>query len=136
MKEKLNIVFSEVEEEPLKISYEEFQQMKIERRKLVDYTALMVVTASTSGATASLLFKFLQTNSFQIEWLFSGLGVLVASIAILTTISVFKKGNESEQSTSKRTTLIASLEFENEVLKILERPKEYQIVKIIKISRV
>jgi hypothetical protein len=121
IEEKLNNVFTEIEDEPIKASYSDFRQMTIEKRKRFDYMALMVMTTSMLGAVVSLLFKYLQTNSFQIDWLLSGAGVLIASIALLTTISVFKKGKESGETTSKRTVQIVSSEFENEVLKTLEK---------------
>ncbi len=121
IEEKLNSVFAEIEEEPIKTSYSDFQQMTFEKRKRFDNVGLMVMTTSILGAVVSLLFKYLQTNSFQIEWLLSGAGVLVASIALLTTISVFKKGKESGETPSKRTAQIASSEFENDVMKALEK---------------
>jgi hypothetical protein len=121
IEEKLNCVFSEIEEEPPKTTYVEFQQMAVERGKRVNSVAIMVISASMLGALASLLFKFLESNSFQIEGLLSGLGVLIASVAVLTSISFYKKGKESEEIPSKRTFQIASSEFENEVLKTIEK---------------
>jgi hypothetical protein len=121
IEEKLNNVFIEIEEEPMKTSYSDFKQMTIEKRKRFDSLVWMVMTTSMLGAVVSLLINYLKTDSFQIEWLLSGAGVLVASITMLTTISVFKKGKESEETPSKRTIQIASSEFENEVLKTLEK---------------
>ena len=95
--------------------------MAIEKRKRVNSVAIMVISASMLGAIASLLFKFLESNSFQIEWLLSGLGVLIASVAVLTSISFYKRGKESEEIPSKRTVQIASSEFENEVMKTIEK---------------
>jgi hypothetical protein len=121
IEEKLNLVFAEIEEETPKTSYPEFQQMAMEKGKGVNSVNLMVIFASLLGAIASLLFKFLESNSFQIEWLISGIGVLIASLAVLSSISFYKRGKESEEIPSKRNFQIASSEFENEVLKTLEK---------------
>jgi hypothetical protein len=121
IEQRLVSCFEKIEKEPSKPSFEEFQQLNSERRKMKDNLAAMVISTSILGAMASVLFKFIETKTIQVEWLFSGLGVLVASIAILTSLTIYRKNKEIEVVPSRRSAQIVSSAFEAEIANTLKK---------------
>lgn len=121
IEKRLGGSLEKAEKESNKPSYAEYQQIKIERKKTKDNLTAMVVSASLLGATASVLFKFIETRTLEIEWLFSGVGVLISSIAVLTVISVYRKSRETDTAPSRGGEYLHSSEFETEIAKILKK---------------
>lgn len=121
IEKRLGSCFDKIENEPSKPTYTEFQQLSLEKRKIKDNLIAMVLSASILGAMSSVLFKFIETKSLQVEWLFSAVGVLVASIAMLSTLTIYRKNKETEVVTSKRSAQIVSSVFEADIAKILNK---------------
>jgi len=121
IEKRLGSCFDKIENEPTKPSYTEFQQLSLEKRKVKDNLIAMVLSASILGAMSSVLFKFIETKSLQVEWLFSAAGVLIASIAMLSTLTIYRKNKETEVVTSKRSAQIVSSVFEADIAKILNK---------------
>jgi len=123
IEKRLGDCFTTIENEPSKATFSDFQQLRIERKSMKDSLTAMVLAASMLGAMSSILFKFIETRTLEVEWLFSGLGVLAASIAVLTSLSIFRKGKEVEFSPSRGSAQIISSEFESDIAKILMKNK-------------
>lgn len=121
IEQRLGVCLDKAEKESSKPSYAEYQQIKIERKKTKDNLAAMVVSTSVLGATASVLFKFIETKTLETEWLLSGLGVLVGSIAVLTALSVYRKTRETDTITSRSIEYLHGSEFEAEIAKTLKK---------------
>lgn len=121
IEQRLSRCFEKIEKEPEKPTFAEFQQLSIERRKMKDSLVAMVISASLLGAMASVLFKFIETQTLQLEWLVSGAGVLIASIAMLTTLAIFRKNREIEITPSRRSAQLTSSVFEAEIAKVLKK---------------
>ena len=121
IEQRLNRCLEKIEEEPLKPSFEQFQQLKSEKSKMRDSLAAMVLSTSVLGALATVLFNFIETKTINYDWLLSGVGVLVSSIAILTTLIIFRKNKEIEIISSKRSVQLTSSVFEAEIAKILKK---------------
>ncbi|NTU59310.1 MAG: restriction endonuclease [Chlorobiaceae bacterium] len=118
IEKRLNGCLDKAEKESSKPSFAEYQQIKLERKSTKDSLSAMVLSASILGALASVLFKFVETKTIQVEWIFSALGVLVLSIAVL---SVYRKTKETETVSSRRTEFLHDSEFETEIAKILAK---------------
>lgn len=121
IEQRLGNCFEKLDNEPDKPSYAEFQQINLESKKKKDNLAAMVLSTSIIGAMSSVLFKFMETNTIQIEWIFSGLGVLLASIAMLTAFTIFRRNREIEVVPSKRSAQLLSSVFEAEIANILTK---------------
>lgn len=120
---RLSECFTKLENEPSKPSFSEFQQLRVERKSTKDSLTAMVLGASMLGAMSSVLFKFIETKTLEVEWLFSGIGVLVASVAVLTSLSIYRKSKEVEITPSRGSAQIISSEFESDIAKILMKNK-------------
>lgn len=123
IEKRLNECFTKLDDEPSKPSFSEFQQLRVERKSMKDSLTVMVLAASMLGALSSVLFKFIETKTLEVEWLFSGVGVLVASVAVLSSLSIFRKSKEVEVSLSRGSAQIISSEFESDIAKILMKNK-------------
>ena len=123
IEKRLNASFTKLESEPSKPTFAEFQQLRIERKSMKNSVTLMVLSASTLGAMSSILYKFIETKTLEVEWLFSGLAVLVASVAVLTSLSIFRRSKEVELSPTRGSSQIISSEFESDIAKILVKNK-------------
>jgi hypothetical protein len=123
IEKRLGACFVKLDSEPSKATFSEFQQLRIERKSTKDSVVAMVLAASMLGAMSSILFKFIETRTLQVEWLLSGAGVLVASVAVLTSLSIFRKSKEVELSPSRGSAQIISSEFESDIAKILVKNK-------------
>lgn len=121
IEKRLNACLDKAEKESAKPSYAEYQQIKLERKTMIDNLAAMVLSASLLGAMASVLFKFIGTKTLEVEWVFSAIGVLVTSIAVLTVLSVYRKTKETETSSSRRVELLHGSVFESDIAKTLSR---------------
>ena len=119
IEKRLGSCFDKIEKEPSEPSYAEYQQLDYEKKKVKENIVAMVLSASLLGAISSVLLKFIETKTFQVEWIISGAGVLVVSIGVLSAMSVFKKSKEIESMPSKRSAQMVSSEFEAEVAKML-----------------
>jgi len=123
IEKRLGCCFIKLESEPTKATFSEFQQLRIERKSMKDSLTAMVLAASMLGAMSSILFKFIETRTLEVEWLLSGVGVLIASVAVLTSLSIFRKNKEVEISPSRGSAQIISSEFESDIAKILSKNK-------------
>jgi hypothetical protein len=123
IEKRLGNCLNKLETEPSELTFSEFQQLRIERKGMRDYLAVMVLTASMLGATSSVLFKFIETKTLEVEWLLSGFGVLVVSVTVLTLLSIFRKSKEVEIYSSRGSAQIISSEFESNIAKILMKNK-------------
>lgn len=121
IEKRVNVCFEKVEKESSKPSFAEYQQARLEKKKARDNLSAMVLSTSILGAMASVLFKFVETKTLQLEWIYSGIGVLVASIAVSTVLSVYRKTRETETASSRRVEYLHGSEFEAEVAKILAK---------------
>jgi len=123
IEKRLGDCFTIIENEPSKATFTDFQQLRFERKSMKDSLTAMVLAASMLGAMSSILFKFIETRTLEVEWLLSGVGVLVASVAVLTSLSIFRKSKEVEFSPSRGSVQIISSEFESDIAKILVKNK-------------
>ncbi len=121
IEKRLNTCLDKAEKESSKPSFAEYQQIKLERKTMKDSLAAMVLSASVLGAMASVLFKFVETKTLQIEWVFSAVGVLVTSIAVLTVLSVYRKTKEAETVSSRRAEFLHGSAFESDIAKTLSK---------------
>ena len=72
---------------------------------------------------SSFSSPFFEIKNLNTEWILSGAGVLLASVAALSAISLILKNKEVFEQPSRRVTQMVSSELENEVTKILEKQK-------------
>jgi len=120
---RLTDCFKKLESEPPNPTLAEFQQLRVERKSTKDNLTVMVLAASMLGAMSSILFKFIETKTLEVEWLFSGVAVLIASVAVLSSLSIIRKSKEAELSPSRGSAQIISSEFESDIAKILLKNK-------------
>lgn len=77
------------------------------------------------GASTSILYGFLKDPTTFItsnsEWIFSGIGVFVVSIAMTTLMSIVKKEREEISLPSRSTTVLSSTKFEIDIAKAMEK---------------
>lgn len=133
IEKKLDELFNAIEEEPTKETISDYELFKEQNRKKRDYYAIMTVAVSMVGALTSLFYGYLKnpseilnTNSKWLlsansEWLLSGVGVFVASLMIVSMISIIKRAKEQPNNLSRRSALITRTEFELEVAKALDK---------------
>jgi hypothetical protein len=83
----------------------------------------MVGMTSLLGAITTLLYGIIESKAFtfSLEWLMSGIGVLVASIIVLSTISIIRRNKDNFEAPSRRSVQIVSSAFEAELVKIFEK---------------
>ena len=101
----------------------DFRQLSLEKKQKSENISILVGTASLLGATSSLTYTFIETKTLNTEWILSGVGVLVASVAALSAICVILRNKEVVEQPSRRVAQMVSSELENEVTKILEKQK-------------
>jgi hypothetical protein len=101
----------------------DFRQLSLEKKQKSENISILVGTASLLGATSSLTYTFIETKNLNTEWILSGVGVLVASVAVLSAIGVILRNKEVVEQPSRRVAQMVSSELENEVTKILEKQK-------------
>jgi len=120
---RLNECLDRIDQESEEPDIIDFRQLSLEKKQKSKNISILVGTASLFGATISLTYTFIETKIFNTEWILSGVGVLVASIAALSAISVILKNKEVDELPSRRVAQMVSSELENEVTKILEKQK-------------
>jgi hypothetical protein len=120
---RLNECLGRIEQESEEPGIIDFRQLSLEKKHKSETISILVGAASLLGATSSLTITFIETKTLNTEWILSGAGVLVASIAALSAISVIRKNKEVIEQPSRRVAQMVSSEFENEVTKILEKQK-------------
>jgi len=120
---RLNECLDRIEQESQEPGIADFRQLSLEKRQKSENISILVGTASLLGATSSLAYNFIETNTLNTEWILSGVGVLVASVAALSAISVILKNREVVEQTSRRVAQMVSSELEHEVTRILEKKK-------------
>jgi len=113
---RLNVCLDRIEKESQEPGIIDFRQKS-------DNISILVGTASLLGATSSLAYNFVETNTLNTAWILSGVGVLVASVAALTAISVILKNREVVEQPSRRAAQMVSSELGHEVTRILEKKK-------------
>jgi len=118
---RLNECLDRIEQESEEPSIIDFRRLSLEKKQTSKNIFILVGTASLLGATSSLAYTFIKTKTLNTEWILSGCGVLVASVAALSAISVILKNKEVDELPSRRAAQMISSEFENEVTKILEK---------------
>ncbi|MDR7018286.1 hypothetical protein [Aeromonas salmonicida] len=116
---RLNIVFDKIEKEPVKSTFSEFQQIKLEKISKKESLTAMVLSTSMLGALSSALYSFYETKSFETDFLLPSLGVLVGSIAVLTALATYKRSKEYDFLPSVSSAKLTSSEFEEDIAKIL-----------------
>lgn len=125
---RLNECLERIEQESEKPDNIDFGQLSLEKKQKSENVSVLVGTASILGAISSLAYTFIETKTFNAEWMLSGVGVLVASVAALSTISVIRKNKEVVEQPSRRVSQMVYSEFENEVAKVLENLKIKYVV--------
>ncbi len=123
IEQRLGSAFAKIEQKPSKPSLKDYQRLNLERASKKESVNAMVLSASLLGALSSILFKFYQTKTLEMEWLFCGLGVLIGSIAVLTALIFYRKTKEKEISPSRGTARIVSTALESDIAKILKKNK-------------
>ena len=120
---RLNECLGRIEQEFEEPGIIDFRQLSLEKKQKSENIFILVGTASLLGATSSLVYTFIETKTLNTEWILSGVGVLVASVAALSAIGVILRNKEVVEQPSRRVAQMVSSEFENEVTKILEKQK-------------
>jgi hypothetical protein len=120
---RLNECLDRIEQESEEPGIIDFRQLSLEKKQKSKNIPILVGTASLLGATSSLAYTFIETKALNTEWILSGVGVLVASVAALSAISVILKNKVVDEQSSRRLAQMVSSELENEVTKILEKQK-------------
>ena len=120
---RLNECLERIDQESEERGIIDFRQLSLEKKQKSKNITILVGTASLLGATCSLAYTFIETKILNTEWILSGVGVLVASIAALSAISVILKYKEMDEQPSRRLAQMVSSALENEVTKILEKQK-------------
>ena len=120
---RLNECLERIDQESEEPGIIDFRQLSLEKKQKSKNITILVGTASLLGATCSLAYTFIETKILNTEWILSGVGVLVASIAALSAISVILKYKEMDEQPSRRLAQMVSSALENEVTKILEKQK-------------
>ncbi|ENM3807720.1 restriction endonuclease [Vibrio cholerae] len=122
---RLDKLFSKIENKPSTPSIQEFKQLKAENRKKRDSVAMLTVSVSMVGATTSVLYSYLKDPGSLIasnsNWLLSGAGVFVASIAMLSLLTVVRREKEEVVAPSRSSAVLAAAAFEVEVAKAIEK---------------
>ncbi|KPK26423.1 MAG: hypothetical protein AMJ61_09085 [Desulfobacterales bacterium SG8_35_2] len=120
---RLNKCLDRIEQEFEEPGIVDFRQLALEKKQKSENISILVGTASLLGATSSFAFTFIETKILNTELILSGVVVLVASVAVLSAISVILKNKEVVEQPSRRVAQMVSSELENEVRKILEKQK-------------
>jgi hypothetical protein len=120
---RLNECLARIEQESEELGIIDFRQLSLEKKQKSENISILVGTASLLGATSSLAYTFIETKTLNTEWILSGVGVLVASVAALSAIGVILRNKEVVEQPSRRVAQMVSSELENEVTKILEKQK-------------
>jgi len=120
---RLNECHDRIEQESEKLDIIDFRQLLLEKKQRSENIFLLAGTASLLGAISSLAYTFFETKNLNTEFILSGVGVLLASVAALTAISLILKNKEVAAQPSRRVAQMVSSELENEVTKILEKQK-------------
>lgn len=119
---RLDSLFQKIEEEPNKPTFSQISEMRAEKKESKETVWVMALAASMMGATISVLYRFLKEPvAIDSEFLISGLGILVASIAIVSTISTIRRSKDIEVNVSKRSVQVRSALFELEIAKAIEK---------------
>lgn len=108
-------------EETFKPTFIEFQQLEMEKKKKSESLTWMVATTSIIGASSTLAYGLIEKNAFNLEWIMSGIGVLVASVFMLSVISTYKRNKENYEAPSRRAVQVVSSAFEAELVKLFEK---------------
>jgi hypothetical protein len=115
-------LFDDLERSSERTPFPDFSLLRAEKKQSVDHIFRMAAAASIAGAGSSLFYKFLQDpDAIDPQWLLSGLGVLIASIAAVSATVIFKKSREAEISISRSSSYIEAANFELELAKLIEK---------------
>lgn len=122
---RLDTLFSVIEEEPSQPSIREFKELKEQNKKKRDSLAILTVVVSIIGASTSVLYSFIQNpDSFisaNSDWLLSGIGVFVVSAAMITLMGIVRKEKEESSLPSRSSAFISAATFEIDVAKVIEK---------------
>lgn len=125
IEKRLDALFTKVEETPSIPSIHEFKQLKEENKKKRDSLAMLTVAVSMVGASTSVLYSFLKdptailaSNS---EWLLSGVGVFIVSLATISLMSIVRKEKERFTISSRSSSALSAAAFEVEVAKSIDK---------------
>ncbi len=129
---RLDALFSTLEGKPSIPTIQEFKLLKEESKKKRDSLTILTVAVSMVGASTSVLYSFLKDPSALLasntEWLYSGLGVFVVSLAMITLMSIVRKEKEEISSPSRSSSAMSSAVFEIEVAKAIDKSGyKYQV---------
>lgn len=102
---RLSKILKELECRSEQAEFQDFSVLRAERKQSVDHVFRMAVAASIVGGGSSLSYKFIQNpETIDAQWLLSGLGVPLGSIAAVSATVIFKSSRNAE--VSNLTTLI------------------------------
>lgn len=123
---KLDQLFKTIEEKPVIPTFQEFEIIKEQQKRRKETLVSLTLAVSMVGALSSILFSFIKNPSALIqsnqEWLISGLGVFITSIAMISFLSFFKREkDESNNTVTRSSTIVSAVMFENEIAKIIEK---------------
>lgn len=122
---RLDSLFSKMEEKPSIPTIYEFKLLKEESKKKRDSLAILTVAVSMVGASTSVLYSFIKDPSSLIasnsEWLYSGLGVFVVSLTMITLMSIVRKEKEESYSPSRSSSALSAAAFEVEIAKAIDK---------------
>jgi len=125
IEKRLDALFVKIEEKPAIPSIQEFKLLREEHKKKRDSLAILTIAVSMVGASTSLLYSFIKDPASIIasnkEWLFSGFGVFVVSLAMITLMSIVRKQKEEIASPSRSSSALSAAEFELEIAKAIEK---------------
>jgi len=106
-------------------SFREYESLKDVSDSKTQSIVIMSASVSAVGAVASVMFTYLQDPSSidteNLQWLFSGVGVFVASLTMITYLAFLRKEKDSVVLSSRSQSVLNALNFEIEVAKTIEK---------------
>ncbi|EPT8343722.1 restriction endonuclease [Vibrio vulnificus] len=122
---RLDTVFAQLDNKRKQSSFREYESLKDASDSKKHSLVVMSALVSAVGAVASMMFSYLQDPSSiaaeNPQWLFSGVGVFVVSLTMITYLVFLRKEKDSFVLSNRSQSMLNALNFEIEVAKTIEK---------------
>lgn len=122
---RLDALFVQIESKTTKATIDDYRLLKDSNDRKKQSLIAMSSSVSAVGAAVSILFTYLRDPSAidvqNLQWLFSGLGVFVLSLIMITYLGFIRKEKDSVAVPARSKALLNALNFEIEVAKAIEK---------------
>jgi hypothetical protein len=122
---RLDIVLAQLDGKRKQSSSREYELLKQASDSKASSILIMSALVSAVGAVTSIMFTYLQDptsiDTGNLQWLFSGVGVFVASLTMIMYLSFLRKEKDSIVLPNRSQSILNALNFELEVAKAIEK---------------